>query len=257
MKKWLLPAVTALAVLGCVLLPPRLSEWKDAKMWGAVCAEAAPETGAADQGGDSLLSERLALLARYWVDQDGISAYSETVSARETLSGCREMLDRELEDLEADGVLPPELGLENYAMAVMRIFLQDDQTGLQADYYVVECRGVGSSVEMNAALDAQTGRALLLGVYNGELAVKSDSLPSVGEVGLRFFQRLELEPAFRDAYQGAALFSPVDGVVYEVMQGPGYLSIFPGEPGELAEGGKTLAEPAARLNKGEVEIVVK
>ena len=248
MKKWLLPIFTALAVLGCVLLPPRLSEWKDAKMWGAALIEAAPELSDAYQNGDSLLSERLALLARYWVEQDGISAYSETVADREQLSACREMMDRELEALETDQILPPEMGLENYAMAVVRIFLQDDRTGLQADYYAVECRGVGSSVEMNTILDAQTGRALQIGVYDDELTEESDSLPSTGGVGLRFFQRLELETTFRDG-QAAVYFFPVDGVVYGVMRGPSYLAIYPADPSELPELDEILAEPASGPKK--------
>ena len=192
-KKWLFPILTCLIVAGAAVLPPYLSQLRDAGQFGQIhveglAADALPVREPLD------LLGRLKLYARWHDPLEAIPSF-QTPAMEEMDS---ELAQQALEELARAGVIPEHL-LENALEQsdVNRILLWDPIDGIgrqePVEFWRVTAAFGNGSVWMH--LDSESGLPLCLGLYDPNMArwlhyKEPDTLPNLAGC---YFDLLGLE----------------------------------------------------------------
>lgn len=182
LKRWLLPALTCLIAAAAVLLPPRLSRARDARLLDAVHIEAA--AGDRTSTEETTLDQRIGLLYR-WATGGSIVSLSQPFSEEELERDIRPFIDDSF-DLFCRSV--PIIG-DNMAqveadLRAGRLLLRDTESGRSAS--MIQVRGKtdktlwGETGTEELLIDEQTGLVLSFS-FNGALDVFWD-FPSADAV---------------------------------------------------------------------------
>lgn len=187
LDRWLLPILTCLVVLVAVLLPQRLSRWRDeAVLNGPHTEELKTENELPTQ---SLpLEERMMLMARYDEDMDAMTAM---VQELEQDGGMEALMRTELERLCESGILPWETLPEDLSPFLSRrLYLRAPEEIWGASFLVMEGYSKEDDVSLSLALDEETGYALRLELYSPALRKFVGEPVNIGTV---FLDRLGVE----------------------------------------------------------------
>lgn len=182
--QWLLPILTCLVVLAALLLPQRISRWRDeAALDGPHTEELKTENDLPTQS--LTLEERILLLAQYNDAPDSMTAIVQELE----LSGeVEELMHAELEQLCAGGILDSEAIPESFApFWGHRIYLRAPDKIWGASFLTMEGYLKEDGTSLSLVLDEASGIALRLEVFTPAIQ------KWVGEpvdVGLFFLDRM-------------------------------------------------------------------
>lgn len=187
LDRWLLPILTCLVVLVAILLPQRLSRWRDeAVLGGPHTEELKTENELPTQA--LALEERIALLGRYNGAPEAMTVLTQELDRG---SGAETLMWAELERLCESGVLEWELLPERFpSLQSWRLYLRAPEAICGAGFLVMDGYSEEDGVYLSLALDEETGYAL-------ELELSSPAARKfAGEpvnIGIVFLDRLGVE----------------------------------------------------------------
>ena len=191
-KKWLFPVLTCLIALGAAVLPPYLSEVRDARQFGQVhteelSADPLPVREAWD------LLDRLELYARWYTNSEIIPSF-QTPEMDEALN--TRLAVQALMSLEQAGVIPGHR-LPVKQASVNRILLWNPADSMDSQTPVEFWKAAGDLGDGSfwVTLDGESGLPLELHLYDPNMAQwlaykEASTLPHLAE---QFFALLGLE----------------------------------------------------------------
>lgn len=193
-KRVLLPLLTAVIVLGAVLLPGQISNWKDQSLLKRVHRE--NFSANLDFPSDSLsMGERMKLYARFLQDQDneGVVVTTQRMMTEE-LDEVEEVVRQEIKEYAENGYLDENTYQEIIALTLSseekkygdRYFLQDEETRKFARVVVLEAISTTSDLHLWMHIDEETGRILSFAWTLPNLQMQR----SIREFGEFFLSRL-------------------------------------------------------------------
>lgn len=187
LDRWLLPVLTCLVVLVAILLPQRLSQWRDqAALNGLHTEELKTENELPTQS--LTLEERILLLARYDEDMDSMTAMVQELEQSGEVAG---MMRKELERLCESGVLPPEvLPADLSSFESRRLYLRAPEEIWGSSFLLMEGYDKAEDIYFSLVLDEETGYALRLELATPALQQFSDEPVNIG---ITFLDRLGVE----------------------------------------------------------------
>ena len=130
--RWLLPAITVLTILSAALLPEKLSQFRDQKLFHAIHAEEISSNSSLPIWTPDLI-QKLSLLYLHNNNPDGnITIINRSLNDSESTPEERrimeELLYTELNSLVEAQILPKDLFSENYHLSsALRFYVQDNQ----------------------------------------------------------------------------------------------------------------------------------
>ncbi len=200
--RWLLPAITVLTILSAALLPEKLSQFRDQKLFHAIHAEEISSNSSLPIWTPDLI-QKLSLLYLHNNNPDGnITIINRSLNDSESTPEERrimeELLYTELNSLVEAQILPKDLFSKNYHLSsALRFYVQDNQENkgnwfLSVELYDETLNYWGASI----ILDEETGKLLHLSLFS------SENLPPISPeiMGQTFLDRLgiEYEPFKKD-----------------------------------------------------------
>lgn len=187
LDRWLLPALTCLVVLAAILLPQRLSQWRDqAALNGLHTEELKTENELPTQS--LTLEERMLLLARYGEDMDSMTAMVQALEQSGEVAG---MMREELERLCESGVLPPEaLPADLSSFESRRLYLRAPDEIWGGSFLTMEGYSKAEDIYLSLVLDEETGYALRLELVTPALKEFPDEPITIGTA---FLDRMGVE----------------------------------------------------------------
>ena len=198
-KNWLIPLLTCLTVSALALLPPHLSGLRDRGLTGTVHAEPLAEDS-------NFPFEPPDLMGRVWLLAQWREAPESVILMMQDLEhGSPDWESAsaagiaELESLLEEGVLSleePELPAD--FSSIYRLYLRDPADLSSASFWMLETYDKRTGSYWSLSLDAETGRALALGLTSAQL--RSHPLDIV-DVGTSFLARLSLPCEAEEAEQ--------------------------------------------------------
>lgn len=239
LKKWLSPVLTCLIVVGAAVLPPYLSQMRDARQFGQVHAEELAVDALPAYEPPSL-TDRIALYANQGSEEHPILSYSTSVYYDDPLR--EEQLQSARETLVEAGLVPgrffSEEPFEDFSTLIAsRILLWDpaDNTVRQAPSSFLGILGEYHSKDgahyknFQLRVDEQSGLPIALHVLDTNMA---RWLPyerdAVQDLAKRYFALLKLdvqpaEPLYPDADTISLSFSVVGTELYYSIEHAGTL----------------------------------
>lgn len=187
LDRWLLPILTCLVVLVAILLPQRLSRWRDeAVLNGPHTEELKTENELPTQS--LALEERILLLAQY---NDTPEAMTVIVQELELQGEAEELIQAELERLYAGGILDSEAMPESLApFWGNRVYLRAPEEIWGASFLTMEGYLKEDGTYLSLVVDEESGTALWLEVFTPGI---KKWVGEPVEVGRFFLDRMGVE----------------------------------------------------------------
>ena len=230
LDKFLLPLLTCLVVLGAILFPQQLSQWRDRAVWnGPHTEELKTENDLPTQ--PLSLAERMLLLARYSDDTDKYTEITVIFQEQESDDEAAALLRAELERLSRLGVLPTgPLMAELSGFHAQRCYLRSPEEIRGASFWTIDAYSKAEDLWLYLILDEETGYALQLDMVG---PVLDDFDPKADRVGALFLEGLRLEYWLEGSEEYIARFAlPETDCRCVVRKGWDYLRISPEQPAE-------------------------
>lgn len=201
-KKWLLPALTCLLAAGAVVLPPYISQLRDAKQFGQIHTEAlAAETLPAYE--PPSLTDRLALYLRWrdseWAVPSVRSPEEEREDRAEELirAGLGRLVEGDVFSADARTLWEEQYLPDLHISSWSYVLLWDMEDGVvsREPCAIWELAAVMDTCTVGLTLDVESGLPLRLDIYDSNLIQwlspkDPEALPSMAE---RFLALLGLE----------------------------------------------------------------
>jgi hypothetical protein len=215
-KRWLLPILTALVVLGAVLLPQKLSLLRDQALLGGIHREPLTADALSASTSPLTLEERMELFCRWRNDQGESSAISwalDNQSTPEEMPALEELVEKERDSLEETGVLSQNaLPQDLTGLSGSRVSVRLAEDLRSATFLELEVTEPETGAHWSLVLDEETGSLIELAAFfpqEGVYAVAAD-------LGAGFFDRLGMGYQIETAERDYAEFLLWGEMVYEV-----------------------------------------
>lgn len=226
MRKWLLPALTCLIVVGAAILPPQVSKFRDLRQFGQVHTEALEADDLPVREPATLL-DRMALYSGQYSSEHPILSFRDVAYSEEDSEGIE--LARTTQELLINaGILPEWFSREEpFGMVIIsRLLLLDPAEGnaaqepsafWDAEWFYDSNKKYQKSVHV--VLDAETGLPIDLFVNDTNMSQwLSGETQELRLLAERFFNLLGLEAQEVDS--SGAGFVPGQTLSYTIQDSP-------------------------------------
>lgn len=208
--RYLLPALTCLAVLAAALLPRRLSLLRDQALLNAVHTEELTEANDLPLRPLDRLG-RVDLFARYEAAPETCLVSYRALESDKEMETLWETVGAELRYLTDSGALPGELVPEALSdLDVTRIYLRDFDSLTGASFLYVGGQEKKSQVFCWFALDEDSGRLLAMDLSMPWVRKYVTSEDQLTKAGFAFLERLGVSCELLGASDREALFHLLD-----------------------------------------------
>lgn len=226
-KRWFLPILTCAVMLASVILPQRLSLWRDETLLNAPHTE---ELQAENELPTRPLSlpEQMALVSLFDADSGSLTSVTQELGQD---SQAETMVRAELERLCSNGILAPELLPEDLSnFFSYRVYLRMPGTISGASFLVMEGYSKRENIYFSLLLNEEDGYALRLELSHP--AIKK-FLGEPLDIGTAFLDRLGVEHScIGYGPYDAAFAAPDSAIQYTVSLEGDLLRIVPWPEGE-------------------------
>jgi hypothetical protein len=215
-KRWLLPSLTALVVLCAALLPQQLSLLRDQTMLDSVHTELLTADALSASTMPLTLEERIELFCRWRNNQAESSTISWALDDQSTpdeMPALRELVEKELNSLEANGILSKEMMPNVFtSLSGRRVSVRLSEDPRSATFIELGIVDKGTGPDWSLVLDEETGYAIELMAFFPQEGVYA----SAADLGTCFFDRLGIEHQIEVNKRDYAEFLLSKKAVYEV-----------------------------------------
>lgn len=239
MKKWLLPVLTGLIVVGAAALPAQISRARDARQFGQVHREELAVNALPDQDAPTL-TDRLTLFVSQYYPEHPVLSYMAAVESEESY---RTVTQRGMELLTESGIFPSSFSQDFEKKAVQpvnvnQLLLWDPAKEWEpALFWQIswDCSDTWHIKHLNLMIDGETGAPVRIDIRDTNLAqwlpYKTAALQDVAD---RYFdvmgwaQGVDVAPMDGPADQHELAYSVTGAEFWYVLsQGPTSLTIHP------------------------------
>ena len=199
-SQWVLPILTVCMVLMAIVLPERISAWRDRNLFAAAHVEAFDsEQGIAAP--DMSLAQRAQALAnvRYGEETDAYIRYQDSFTAAEN-DQIDKLFITAANALIESGIFPLPKGFSSSAMECIsrdRLLLWDRATAGTASFLLLFYYDETTDMGVDLTIDEESGQALIVTIYHPELKeyFAGDDGRELAEIGTQFITQLGFAPA--------------------------------------------------------------
>lgn len=198
-RQWVLPILTACVVLMAIVLPERISAWRDRSLFAAAHVEEFdPEQGVAAP--DMSLARRIQILSElyYGEETDAYVRYQDSFTQTEN-----DQIDQAFftaaETLKNSGIfpLPDRFSLSDMACGFcQRMLVWDSATMGTASFLQVQYYHETIGYNVDLTIDEESGMAVMMTIIYPELEnqFSGDDGRELAEIGSQFIKLLGFEP---------------------------------------------------------------